>query len=373
MTASGTGQCSDDRYDCTSGLNELARAIFLQELASDSAFLDQRPSTVDLVRRDHSIRTAASRRAVRRPWRPRPAPAPRRRREIRRHVRAGPATMQSSSVAPGPTRAPGQTTVRVRRASAAHAAPDSIALGAGPASRSAASQVVARRADVDERASSRATRACAPGRVRHELAIDARDRLGRRRRRRATRTRSRARPGRRRSASCRPAARPAGTKPVTRSSPSSADAVVVIRRADWARPPCVTSAPRASCCAIIGASAKSHERVAVDDQKRVGVEERQRVSRAAGRSENRLLPRVAHADAQVRAVADDGGNRLGPVVQVEHDVGHALRSRASRARARSACVPRAARRAWRRGASADRGGVPRPAVRTSAGSMRTQC
>src|SRR5215470_15100123 len=41
----------------------------------------------------------------------------------------------------------------------------------------------------------------------------------------------------------------------------------------------------------------------------------------AGAPENcRLLPGVAHADPEIAAVADDGGNRFGKIVKVDDDV-----------------------------------------------------
>ena len=71
------------------------------------------------------------------------------------------------------------------------------------------------------------------------------------------------------------------------------------------------------------------QRVAVDDEKRVGpveVDERQRHARTAGAAEHaRLFPRVARADAEIRAVADDRGDRLRPMMEIEHDVADAVR------------------------------------------------
>ena len=60
--------------------------------------------------------------------------------------------------------------------------------------------------------------------------------------------------------------------------------------------------------------------VAVDDPEPRGVDERQRVARAARRAEQRLLPRVADAHAEIATVTDDGGDRLWPVVQVDDRV-----------------------------------------------------
>ena len=88
----------------------------------------------------------------------------------------------------------------------------------------------------------------------------------------------------------------------------------------------VTSAPDAAC-----ASREPHEvdvgqRVAVDDEKRVGADDRQREPRAAGAAEHaRLLPRVAHARAEVRAVADAAASVFGTMMQVQHEIVDALR------------------------------------------------
>ena len=61
------------------------------------------------------------------------------------------------------------------------------------------------------------------------------------------------------------------------------------------------------------------QRVAVQQQVGIAVEERQRVARAAGRAQHRLFPRIAQRQAEIAAVAGDPGDRLGAVVQVEDD------------------------------------------------------
>ncbi len=66
------------------------------------------------------------------------------------------------------------------------------------------------------------------------------------------------------------------------------------------------------------------QRVAVDDQERLGADDVERLPWSAGRPEDiRLLPRVARPHAQVAPVADDGGERVGEVVQVQHDLSDA--------------------------------------------------
>jgi hypothetical protein len=68
------------------------------------------------------------------------------------------------------------------------------------------------------------------------------------------------------------------------------------------------------------------ERVAVDDEETIGADERQRLPRTAGAAEHRrLLPGVAHAGVEIAAVADDRGDRLGAMMQVQDELGHALR------------------------------------------------
>ena len=63
------------------------------------------------------------------------------------------------------------------------------------------------------------------------------------------------------------------------------------------------------------------ERVAVDDPEARRADDRAREARSARAAEHaRLLPGVPRADAEVAAVADDGRQRLRPVMQVQHEV-----------------------------------------------------
>ena len=59
--------------------------------------------------------------------------------------------------------------------------------------------------------------------------------------------------------------------------------------------------------------------VSVDEKEAIGVEQRKRASWTARRTEQHGFPRIADLDAELRAVADDGGHALGPVVQIQHD------------------------------------------------------
>ncbi len=69
------------------------------------------------------------------------------------------------------------------------------------------------------------------------------------------------------------------------------------------------------------------QRVAVDDdERRVAVEQRQGVAGAPGGSQQARLPGIPHVEPEVRAVADQARDRLGPVVQIEHDVVDLLRA-----------------------------------------------
>ena len=63
------------------------------------------------------------------------------------------------------------------------------------------------------------------------------------------------------------------------------------------------------------------ERVTVDQEERVGADDGQRLAHAAGGAKNgRLFPGIAHARAEVAAVADRRGDRFRTMMQVEHDV-----------------------------------------------------
>src|SRR5262245_53127392 len=67
------------------------------------------------------------------------------------------------------------------------------------------------------------------------------------------------------------------------------------------------------------------ERIAVDDQKRRVLslfrEQRQRAARSARRAEDRRLPGIADAHAEIAAIANMCRQRVGEVVQVEYRVG----------------------------------------------------
>ena len=68
------------------------------------------------------------------------------------------------------------------------------------------------------------------------------------------------------------------------------------------------------------------ERVAVDDEKRVGINHRQRQAWTSGAAENlRLFPRIPYARTEIVAVTDYCCDRLGAMMQVEHQIGNAAR------------------------------------------------
>ena len=73
-----------------------------------------------------------------------------------------------------------------------------------------------------------------------------------------------------------------------------------------------------------GPEIEIRQRVAVDYQKRLGLEERQSQAGAAGTPEHLpRLPRVADPRPEILAVADHGGERFGAMVQVQHQLGRA--------------------------------------------------
>ena len=109
------------------------------------------------------------------------------------------------------------------------------------------------------------------------------------------------------------------------------------------------------------------QRVAVDQEERVGADDRQRLARAAGGAkDSRLFPRIAHARAEVAAVADRGGDRLGTMMQVEHEVVNALAGQPAAMR-RISGSPATGMAGLARTSVSGRSRVPRPAVRISAG------
>ena len=98
------------------------------------------------------------------------------------------------------------------------------------------------------------------------------------------------------------------------------------------------------------------QRVAVDDEERIGADDRAREPRAAGAAENRRqLPRVADARAEVAAVAEAGGDRLRPMMQVEHQIVDARARPATRRCAGSSGCRRPESPAWRERRSAAAG------------------
>ena len=67
------------------------------------------------------------------------------------------------------------------------------------------------------------------------------------------------------------------------------------------------------------------KRVAVDDDELLGVEQRQRMARSAGRAQHRrLFPRILHPSAELTAVAHDSGDGLRQMMQIDDDVGQSL-------------------------------------------------
>ena len=88
----------------------------------------------------------------------------------------------------------------------------------------------------------------------------------------------------------------------------------------------VTSAPERRCAATSAGDVDVGQRVAVGDEERRRAEQRQRLSRAAGGAQDRHLPRVPDAHVEVRSVADDTGEGVRQVMQVEHRVGDAGRA-----------------------------------------------
>ena len=73
------------------------------------------------------------------------------------------------------------------------------------------------------------------------------------------------------------------------------------------------------------AEADVRQRVAVDDEERVDAENGERLTRSARAAEDDgLLPRIADARRQIAAVADDRRERVGTMVEVEHEVGDAV-------------------------------------------------
>jgi hypothetical protein len=68
------------------------------------------------------------------------------------------------------------------------------------------------------------------------------------------------------------------------------------------------------------------QRIAVDDQKGVGAEQRPRQAWAACAAKHaRLLPGVAYARREVRAVPDNGGQCLRAVMEIQDEIVDALR------------------------------------------------
>ena len=65
------------------------------------------------------------------------------------------------------------------------------------------------------------------------------------------------------------------------------------------------------------------QRVAVDNEKGGRVEQRQRLARAAGGTEDRVLPRVADAHTEIGSISDDARQRLRQMMEIEHRVGDA--------------------------------------------------
>ena len=104
------------------------------------------------------------------------------------------------------------------------------------------------------------------------------------------------------------------------------------------------------------------QRVAVDQQERLGADDLQRLSRSAGGAEqDRLFPRVAHADGQVAAISHHGSDCLRQMMQVQHDVGDSAGGEPARFGAPGSAATGMAGLA--RTSVNGRRRVPRPAVR----------
>jgi hypothetical protein len=73
-----------------------------------------------------------------------------------------------------------------------------------------------------------------------------------------------------------------------------------------------------------GADVDVRQGITVDDEKCLRGEEGQCEARTAGASKHdRLFPRIPDVSSQVAAVADDGRQRFGTMVEVQNEVGHA--------------------------------------------------